>query len=50
MNMREGKLHIQNLGHHFEANSQAVFSYTYDLKTLFPLILSGKRDAIYSAM
>ena len=50
MNMREGILHIQNLGHHFEANSRAEFSYTYDLETQFPVIQSGKRDAIYMTM
>ena len=50
MNMREGILHKQDLGHNFKAKSQAVFSYASDMKTLFPLILSGKRDAIYSAM
>ena len=50
MNMREGILHIHNQGHTFEAKSQAVFSYAFDLETLFPFILSGKRDAINSAM
>ena len=50
MNMREGLLHIQHMGHNFKAKAQAVFSYAYDLETLFPFILSGKCDAIYSAM
>ena len=50
MNMREGILYIQHMGHHFEANSQAEFSYTYGLETQFPVIQSGKRDAIYSTM
>ena len=50
MKMRVGILHIQHMGHNFKAKSQAVFSYAYDLKTLSPNILSGKRYAIYSAM
>ena len=50
MKMRVGMLHIQHMGHNVKAKSQAVFSYAYELETLFPFILSGKRDAIDSAM
>ena len=50
MKMRVGILHIQHMGHNFKAKSQAVFSYAYDLETLFLFILSGKRDDIYSVM
>ena len=50
MKMRVGILHIQHMGYNFKAKSQAAFSCAYDLETLFPFILSGKRDAIYAAM
>ena len=50
MKIRVGILHIQHMGHNFKAKSQAVFSYAYDLETLFPFILSGNRDAIYLDM
>ena len=50
MKMRVSMLHIQHMGHNFKANSQAVFSYAYELETLFPFMLSGKRDAIFSAI
>ena len=50
MKKRVGILHIQHMGHNFKAKAQAVFSYAYDLKAPFHYILSGKRNAIYSAM